>query len=73
MKGILKNCYFYLFLDVVTTEPNKWPGVASLRALLDREKDEETPNLVFSAIRFSFTILYHSQSAILTFLTEEFF
>jgi len=29
----------------VTTEPSKWPGVASLRALLDREKDEETPNL----------------------------
>jgi len=34
-----------LVLDVVTTEPSKWPGVASLRALLDREKDEEAPNL----------------------------
>jgi hypothetical protein len=30
---------------MVTTEPSKWPGVASLRALLDREKDEEAPNL----------------------------
>ena len=30
----------------ITTEPNKWPGVPSLRALLDRDKDEETPNLV---------------------------
>ncbi len=29
----------------VTTEPSRWPGVASLRALLDREKDEETPAL----------------------------
>ena len=29
----------------ITTEPSKWPGVTSLRALLDREKDEETPNL----------------------------
>ena len=27
------------------TEPSKWPGVTSLRALLDREKDDETPNL----------------------------
>lgn len=31
--------------DSVTTEPNKWPGVNSLRALLDREKDPEAPNL----------------------------
>lgn len=29
----------------ISTEPSKWPGVTSLRALLDREKDEETPNL----------------------------
>ena len=29
----------------VTTDPSKWPGVTSLRALLDREKDDETPNL----------------------------
>ena len=39
------NCFKKCFADVVTTEPSKWPGVASLRALLDREKDEETPNL----------------------------
>ncbi len=29
----------------VITDPCKWPGVTSLRALLDREKDEETPSL----------------------------
>lgn len=29
----------------ICTDPSKWPGVTSLRALLDREKDEETPNL----------------------------
>ena len=29
----------------ITTEPSKWPGVTSLRALLDREKDDEAPNL----------------------------
>ena len=29
----------------ILTEPSKWPGVTSLRALLDREKDEETPSL----------------------------
>ncbi len=29
----------------IVTEPGKWPGVSSLRALLDREKDDETPNL----------------------------
>jgi hypothetical protein len=29
----------------VVTDPSKWPGVTSLRALLDREKDDETPNL----------------------------
>ena len=33
-------------LAEVTTEPNKWPGVTSLRALLDRDKDEEMPNLI---------------------------
>ena len=43
----------------ITTEPSKWPGVATLRALIDREKDEETPNLnvllceVFVAIYMS--------------------
>ena len=29
----------------VFTEPSKWPGVTSLRALLDRDKDDDTPNL----------------------------
>lgn len=29
----------------ITTLPGKWPGVTSLRALLAREKDEDTPRL----------------------------
>lgn len=29
----------------ITTQPAKWPGVTSLRALLAREKDEDTPRL----------------------------
>lgn len=29
----------------ITTLPSKWPGVTSLRALLAREKDEDTPRL----------------------------
>nr|CAD7261951.1 unnamed protein product [Timema shepardi] len=29
----------------VTTHPAKWPGVTNLRALLAREKDEDTPRL----------------------------
>ena len=29
----------------VYTEPAKWPGVTSLRALLDRDKDDDIPNL----------------------------
>ncbi|XP_069696328.1 dmX-like protein 2 isoform X4 [Periplaneta americana] len=29
----------------VTTHPGKWPGVTNLRALLAREKDEDTPRL----------------------------
>ena len=29
----------------VFTEPAKWPGVTSLRALLDRDKDDDAPNL----------------------------
>lgn len=33
-------------LAEITTAPNKWPGVTSLRALLDRDKDEEMPNLI---------------------------
>ncbi|KAG8301469.1 DmX-like protein 1 [Homalodisca vitripennis] len=29
----------------VSTQPSKWPGVTNLRALLAREKDEDTPRL----------------------------
>lgn len=29
----------------IITLPSKWPGVTSLRALLAREKDEDTPRL----------------------------
>ena len=29
----------------VTTEPGRWPGVSALRSLLDRDKDDDTPNL----------------------------
>ena len=29
----------------ITASPSKWPGVTSLRALLSREKDEDTPKL----------------------------
>ncbi|XP_026671187.1 dmX-like protein 2 isoform X4 [Ceratina calcarata] len=29
----------------ITTSPSKWPGVTNLRALLAREKDEDTPKL----------------------------
>ena len=29
----------------ITTPPNKWPGVQSLRALLAREKDDDSPKL----------------------------
>ena len=29
----------------VVTEPGKWPGVTSLKTMLDREKDEDTPDL----------------------------
>lgn len=29
----------------ITTLPSKWPGVTSLRALLAREKDEDSPKL----------------------------
>ena len=29
----------------IVTEPSKWPGVTALRALLDRDKDDDTPNL----------------------------
>lgn len=30
---------------IITTLPSKWPGVTNLRALLAREKDEDTPKL----------------------------
>lgn len=30
---------------MVSTSPSKWPGVTNLRALLAREKDEDTPRL----------------------------
>ena len=30
---------------MVSTSPSKWPGVTNLRALLEREKDEDTPRL----------------------------
>jgi hypothetical protein len=30
---------------MVMTEPSKWPGVTALRALLDRDKDDDTPDL----------------------------
>ena len=29
----------------IVTEPGRWPGVTTLRALLDRDKDEDTPDL----------------------------
>ena len=29
----------------INTEPGRWPGVASLKGLLDRDKDDDTPNL----------------------------
>ncbi|BES94787.1 Dmx-like 1 [Nesidiocoris tenuis] len=29
----------------ITTQPSKWPGVTNLRALLVREKDDDTPRL----------------------------
>lgn len=31
--------------QLITTLPSKWPGVTSLRSLLAREKDEDTPRL----------------------------
>lgn len=31
--------------QTIITLPSKWPGVTSLRALLAREKDEDTPRL----------------------------
>ena len=46
-------------LAEITTEPNKWPGVTSLRALLDRDKDEEMPNLIVLLCE-SFVAIYMS-------------
>lgn len=32
-------------VSIITTLPSKWPGVTNLRALLAREKDEDSPKL----------------------------
>ncbi|XP_018327674.1 dmX-like protein 2 isoform X2 [Agrilus planipennis] len=41
----------------ITTLPAKWPGVTSLRSLLAREKDEDTPRLTVLLCE-SFTAVY---------------
>lgn len=41
----------------IHTFPSKWPGVTSLRALLAREKDEDTPRLTVVLCE-SFTAVY---------------
>ena len=43
--GNNRRCSILEDVSKVFTEPNKWPGVTSLRALLDRDKDEDAPNL----------------------------
>ncbi|GIY16535.1 dmX-like protein 2, partial [Caerostris extrusa] len=43
-----------------TTAPNKWPGVASLRALLAQDKDEDTPKL-HTLLCEAFVSVYLSQ------------
>ncbi|CAG2169135.1 unnamed protein product [Oppiella nova] len=43
-----------------TTAPNKWPGVQSLRALLARDKDEDSPKL-HSLLCESFVAVFLSQ------------
>ncbi|KAG8181368.1 hypothetical protein JTE90_008839 [Oedothorax gibbosus] len=43
-----------------TTSPNKWPGVASLRALLAQDKDEDTPKL-HTLLCEAFVSVYVSQ------------
>jgi hypothetical protein len=43
----------------VTTPPNRWPGVTSLRALLARERDEDAPKLNILLCE-SFTAVYMS-------------
>ncbi|XP_065223519.1 dmX-like protein 2 isoform X2 [Planococcus citri] len=40
-----KRRYSIEELTQVSTPPSKWPGVTNLRALLAREKDEDTPRL----------------------------
>lgn len=42
----------------VSTPPAKWPGVTNLRALLAREKDEDTPRLNVLLCEVSFTKFY---------------
>lgn len=41
----------------IITLPSKWPGVTSLRALLAREKDEDTPRLTVLLCE-AFTAVY---------------
>ena len=43
-----------------TTAPNKWPGVQSLRALLARDKDEDSPKL-HTLLCESYFAVYQSQ------------
>ncbi|RWS14486.1 dmX-like protein 2, partial [Dinothrombium tinctorium] len=45
---------------VPTTPPNKWPGVQSLRALLARDKDEDSPKL-HTLLCETYTASYLSQ------------
>ncbi|XP_060557818.1 dmX-like protein 2 isoform X5 [Ruditapes philippinarum] len=47
MSGVRKMRYKSITSadDVVNTPPPKWPGVTSLRVLLAREKDEDSPKL----------------------------
>ncbi|XP_053214869.1 dmX-like protein 2 isoform X2 [Panonychus citri] len=44
----------------ITTPPNKWPGVQSLRALLARDKDEDSPKL-HTLLCESYVAIYLSQ------------
>nr|XP_042903510.1 dmX-like protein 2 [Parasteatoda tepidariorum] len=44
----------------VTTPPHKWPGVASLRALLAQDKDEDSPKL-HTLLCEAFVSIYLSQ------------
>uniref|UniRef100_T1IMB2 RAVE complex protein Rav1 C-terminal domain-containing protein n=1 Tax=Strigamia maritima TaxID=126957 RepID=T1IMB2_STRMM len=42
-----------------TTAPNKWPGVTSLRALIERDKDEDSPKLT-TLLTEAFIAIYMS-------------